>query len=203
VDDSIYKGDTIRKNLELIQSKDPSVKVTTAAVVVDKETQGAVDLFYKIIPSPRLFEWNLQHYHRGSVAADMDGVLCENCPSGTDLEEQRYRKWIKNAKPYLIPNFEIDAIITCRLERYREDTEDWLRRFGVRYRELVMWDLKSKEERRNYAEFKSEALLKVKPHYYWESSAKQAQKIWEMTKIPTLCTDEMMFYGLEPHIKSA
>ena len=44
--------------------------------------------------------------------------------------------------------YEINTIVTSRLEKYREPTEKWLKDHGVKYKQLIMLDLPSAEERR-------------------------------------------------------
>jgi len=196
VDDSIYSGKTMEKALELLYSYRPNIKITKAVLIVNENSKNLVDLYYKVIPHPRIFEWNLLHAKRGTIAIDLDGVVCENCPPGVDFNEDLYINWIKNAKPYLIPTFEIDFIVSCRLEKYRPSTEAWLCRHNVKYKELILWDIPSKDKREGrYAEYKIEQFLKIKPDMVWESNFSQAEKIWKATKIPTLCIDEMVLFS--------
>ena len=151
---------------------------------------------YKMEP-PRTYEWNIMHRKigsyagRGILAVDMDGVLCADPPPGADGDEDWYLEWLEQATPYLIPGFEIDYIITSRLEKYREATERWLREQGVQYGELIMWDVPDKNARTSFVQYKIDSLLKIKPDMYWESDWEKSQQIWEATRIPTLCIDEM------------
>lgn len=195
VDDSITSGKTIEESLQLLRSYE-NLNITKAALIATEESKALVDLYYKIIPHPRVFEWNLLHSKKGKLVSDLDGVICENCPPGVDLNEELYTKWIKNAKPYLIPAFEIDVILSNRLEKYRSETEEWLAKHGVRYKELILWDIQSKKERGGkHAQRKIEVLLKIKPDMFWESSFAEAKHIWEATKISTICIDEMILFS--------
>ena len=193
VDDSITSGKSMEESLNLLNHNLKNIIITKAALIATNESKSFVDLYYKVIPHPRAFEWNLLHASKGNLASDMDGVICENCPSGIDGNEELYVEWIKNAKPYLIPTFEIDVIVSNRLEKYRSDTEKWLAKYGVRYKELVLWDIQSKQERNGkHAQRKIEVILEYKPDFVWESSFHEAKQIYETTKIPTLCVDEML-----------
>lgn len=198
VDDSIDKGRAMAKAMTVIESIDKDFSVTKAALIVREKTKHKADLYYKVIEPPRSFEWNLMHRKiasyagSGMLATDLDGVLCANPPRGADEDEDWYLEWLGNANPYFIPGFEIDVILTCRLEQYREPTEHWLRRNGVQFKALQMWDVPNKDARRgSFARYKSDALLRIKPDMYWESDWEQAQTIWKETRIPTLCFDEM------------
>ena len=193
IDDSIFSGKSIEDNMRILNQSRKSIVITKAALMVTNESKSLVDLHYKIVPYPRLFEWNLLHASKGKLASDMDGVICEKCPPGVDCDEELYINWIGNAKPYLIPAFEIALIVSNRLEKYRADTEKWLTRHGVRYKELVLWNLQSKQERNGkYAQHKIDVILQYKPDMVWESSFHESKQIFRITKIPTLCVDEMM-----------
>ena len=198
VDDSADTGRAMSKAVDQIQSIGRNLEVTRASLIVHKETVPKVDLYHQVIEHPRVYEWNILHrkiasyWGYGLLAVDMDGVLCGECPPGVDDHEDLYLDWIKTAKPFLIPAFEIDAIVTNRLEKYRGETEQWLRTQNVKYKTLHMWDLPDKSKRNGgFARQKINQLLKLKPDMYWESSWWQAQEIWVETKIPTLCIDEM------------
>jgi hypothetical protein len=198
VDDSMDTGRSMAQAADAIRAVNSNIQISRACLIVRKEAKSSVELFHKVIKPPRTFEWNIlhrkiaSHFGHGCLAVDMDGVLCADCPPGTDADERAYLDWLPAAKPYLIPAFEIDVILTCRLEKYRQQTEEWLRKHDVRYKELHMWDLPSKDDRRGrFARHKVEKLLRIKPDMFWESNWDQSQKIWKETRIPTLCIDEM------------
>lgn len=195
-DDSVSSGATFAESLRRVKEARGEWEVTTGAVIVTPETKGLVDLHHVVIPKPRLFEWNMLHVKPGRLATDLDGVLCENCPPGVDEDEDAYAAWIRTARPYLVPAFEVDFIVSSRLARYRDATEEWLARHGVRYRELLMWGIESKRlARGGHARQKIEKLVRIKPDMFWESSVVQAEEIWKATKIPTLCVDEMRLFA--------
>lgn len=195
VDDSIDSGQSMAEALEMVLSAAPGSIVTKAALIVTPESIGQVDCYHKIISHPRLFEWNLIHGKRGVLVSDLDGVLSENCPPGYDRDEGLYTKWLEEAKPYIIPHFCIDVILSCRLEKYRPQTEAWLKRHQVRYNKLILWDLECKSQRQGQnAQFKIKHILRIKPDLIWESSYHEAREIWEKTRVPTLCFDEMCFF---------
>lgn len=198
IDDSVDKGRAMSDALDLILSMNDDIAVTKAALIVRQEVESMVDLFHKVIAPPRLYEWSILHrkiasyWEHGILASDMDGVLCEDCPADVDHDEVLYLDWIRSAKPYFIPIFEIDAIVTSRLEKYRPETEEWLRLHKVKYKTLHMWNISSKKERNGkFARYKIEELTRIKPDMFWESSWPQSQSIWDETRIPTLCIDEM------------
>jgi orotate phosphoribosyltransferase len=198
VDDSMDTGRAMSRAMDVIRPVSRDFSVTKGALIVRQEARSMVDLHHKVVAPPRVFEWNILHrkiasyWGHGRLAVDMDGVLCADCPPGVDDDEELYVNWLRNARPYLIPAFEIDAIVTSRLEKYRAQTERWLAEHNVRYRTLYMWDVPTKSERQGrFARHKIDVLLRMKPDMYWESTWAQSQKIWQETKIPTLCIDEM------------
>lgn len=199
VDDSMDSGRAMSRAEEQLRALPGNIRVSKACLIVRSDKKHDVDLYYKLLEPPRVFEWNILHrkiasyFGHGVLAVDMDGVLCADCPPGIDEDEPRYLEWLEAARPYLIPAFEIDAIITCRLEKYRPQTVEWLEKHEVRYKELCMWGVESKADRQGkFAHHKINELLRIKPDMYWESTAIQSEKIWNETRIPTLCIDEMV-----------
>jgi len=95
----------------------------------------------------------------------------------------------------------VQAVVTSRIEKYREATEEWLKRHGVRYNALVMHPAKTPEQRRqmgDHAERKARVYAKgfksKETMLFIESDEKQAKKIAELTKKPVLCTDLMKMF---------
>ena len=202
VDDSVTSGKTMQESIDVMRQTGAEFDITTAALITSDKSNPLVDLHYKYLKHPRIFEWNLLHnknasfFNHESIALDMDGVICENCPPNTDANENAYKQWIRTAKPYLIPSFEIDAIVSCRLERYRADTEKWLSDHNVRYKELILWNIESKKQRKGlFAKHKIDAILRINPAIFWESHLGQAEVIWEYTRTPVLCIDNWILFN--------
>ncbi len=193
VDDSIATGAQMRAAAARLKERFLDSRVTTGALLPNEESVRKVDAHYRVIRHPRVFEWDLVHTHKvASIAFDLDGVLCEDVPGEAEGDEARYCAWIGGCRPFLLPRYEIDYIVTNRLERYRTVTEEWLARHGVRYRHLLMWDLPDKSQRNGrFAVNKIAQVLRLRPKLFVESSFWQARKIWAATGVPTLCTDTM------------
>ncbi|MBW2296680.1 MAG: hypothetical protein JRF32_03620 [Deltaproteobacteria bacterium] len=202
VDDSINSGKSMRESIDFMRQAEFDFDITTAALITSDETNPLVDIYYKYIKHPRIFEWNMLHrktasyFEHEKIALDMDGVLCENCPPHTDSDENAYTQWIRSAKPYLIPSFEIDAIVSCRLEKYRADTVKWLSNHNVRYKKLILWNIESKKQRKGlFAKHKIDAILRINPAIFWESNLNQAENIWKATKTPVFCIDNWIMFN--------
>ena len=194
VDDSFKTGTSMQQAKETLLKtiNDPKISVTTAAVIVSPGREQYVDLFYTKISPPRIFEWNLLHDNKGVVAVDMDGVLCKDPPPLLEEDEAMYRDWISTVEPYLIPHFTIDVIVSNRLEKYRAETEAWLKKQRVNYKELRMWNLEEAKMRRegSKARYKIQNILEIKPFMFWESSRKEAEEIVSATRVPVWCVED-------------
>lgn len=203
VDETFRTGESMERASEIVSRLAPDAKITRAALIfvgsrtAERQTEGLVDTYFRSVLPPYFFEWELMDEKPTDVIGmDLDGVICEECPSGSDDDELKYLNWLRNARSYLVPHYEVDFIVSNRLERYRTETEEWLRKQGIRYRELRLWDLESKNERNGrWTENKIEVLMAAKPDLFLESDDSQAMAIWSATKIPTICTDKMILYS--------
>ncbi len=196
VDDSATTAAAVLRARDEVSRRFPEAEVCTAVVFAAPNTVDKVDYYQESVPQPRFFEWNLMHSKQGLLASDMDGVLCENCPPGVSDDEEAYVAWMKSAKPHLIPGFKVDFIVTNRFERHRDITETWLKEHGVDYGELLMSPLTKKPATNGHQiEHKVQRLCEIKPDIFWESSEWEAENVWRQTRVPTLCVDEMVFYG--------
>jgi hypoxanthine phosphoribosyltransferase len=188
---------TLYRCYRQLKQRFPELQITKGVLIVGtKNAERIVDLHYKKLTKGAFFEWNLAHctYKDRRLGVDMDGVLCDEPPPEVDMDEQRYVAWIKNARPNIIPTYTIEAIVTNRLEKYRQITEEWLRRNKVKYKNLEMLDLPDKSLRtpENMLKQKIDAIKKFQLSWFWESSLSQAEAIWKACKIPVLCTDKMV-----------
>ncbi len=189
IDDTLSSGYTMQKTKEEI--KRLNYQVTTAVLIAENSMGEKADHIYKFIPKPFQCEWDLAHGKgRDSyiVASDLDGVICYDCPEEIYDLSKEYEKWLVNAQLQFLPSYEIDAIVTCRLEKYRAITENWLAEHRVKYHKLYMWDTTEGERgyTDNFARHKVELLLKIKPDIFYESSQEEAVLINDLTKIPVL-----------------
>ena len=200
VDDSINQGTALiktKKELNKINTKDLDIKYL--AIFATKESCNKVDYYFEIVSQPRIFQWNyLNHSIAKSACYDFDGVLCVDPTDEQNDDGERYLDFILNAKPLYIPAYEINSIVTSRLEKYRKPTEEWLKRNGVKYKNLYMLNLNTAEERRRlkvHAKFKSKIYKnKVDCSIFIESDYKQAKEIAKLSGKPVICTGDDMYY---------
>lgn len=198
VDDTIYSGFAMRSARNAIANR----KAYYAAVFARPSKASEADFCAEILPSPHLLEWNLWSSgmtcgaaanpgFRGGLATDLDGVLCEDfLRDGDDTPEgdERYRRDLIHARPLVTAGlYPIPLIVTYRLERFRAETEDWLRRNRILYDKLVMHQAERFRDR-DFATptLKIDAYAASSCSLFVESDSAQALAIRQATGRPVL-----------------
>lgn len=182
VDDCLGSGKSMTRALESIRAQDATLEIVTLAVFVVPRKAKLVDIGLEHCPLPQVFEWNIFHtWIVENSCYDMDGVLCVDPSPQEDDDGEKYLHFIQNAQPLIVPTGRIRKIVTARLEKYRNPTEEWLARHGVDYGELIMLDLPTAAERRrvgNPARYKAE-VYKSDPgaELFVESHTWEAERI--------------------------
>lgn len=192
VEDSYVTGVKLHENFvqlpKEVQEKSDIIAIYSAV------KSPNLDFYLEFLPYPRIFEWNIFHHIIASSSAfDMDGVLCEDPTSDQNDDGENYRNFIINARPKYIPTVPIKSIVTSRLEKYRELTEQWLKIHKVEYEVLIMLNLTNAEERQrhgSHGSFKAKEYKKIKYDLFYESEYTQAVEINMLTKKPVYCVDE-------------
>lgn len=194
VDDSLLSG----KSMIAACKKLASYTLDTAAVYTVPEKVKFTTFTRRVLPLPRIFQWNwAHHYWLQHACVDIDGVLCEDPTPSEDDDGEKYVEFILNATPKYLPTVEIGALVTNRLEAYRRPTERWLARHGVSYKQLIMHPAKTKKERMamgDHSLHKSRAYSDRTFRLFVESSKRQAFEINQISGKPVLCTDTMRMY---------
>lgn len=198
IDDSVYTGESMRQALQRIPPACPA-EFTRLAVYATSRQPPDVDIHLQRLPLPRVFQWNIFHHSvLDAAAVDIDGVLCRDPTPDENDDGPAYDRFLRSAEPLILPSYPIHSLVTNRLERYRQQTEAWLARHSVRYRQLIMLDLPSKAERqrlRIHARHKAEFYRGTNLSLFIESSASQARDIGQMTGRPVFCTANNELYG--------
>lgn len=196
LDDSLHSGRTladVRRDLAGIRG------VLFGAVYVLPEREGTVDVHCRVVPRPRVFEWNLFHCAKTEqVCVDLDGVLCADW---TDREEDsgpglaRYLEHLRGAPVLRRPSYPVHAVVTSRLEKYRPETEAWLERHGIRCGRLAMSPhptAAARRSARDHAHRKAEVYSQsTEALLFVESDPGQAREIRRRSGKPVLCTESM------------
>ena len=207
VDDSVRTGKAINKAKNKIKDADLLYQYIYLAPIATTESKKFVDIYFEIIDDDRLFEWNIFHHEvLESACLDIDGVLNVDPSINTDDDGPNYIHFLQNTKPLFTPTVPIDTLISCRLEKYRSYTEQWLKRHGVRYNHLVMLNLPSKAERllwNNHGLYKAQYYQEHSNLcLFIESSARQAQVIANHTLKPVICVETNTLVQPDAHMTS-
>ena len=197
VEDSTLSGRSLMEAKKTLRQAGCSMKCIFLAVYAVGEARHNADIYFRIIPRPRAFEWNFMHYPEflKRACVDIDGVLCMDPSPEENDDGEKYREFIRNARVKFVPTAEIGWIVTSRLEKYREDTEYWLEKHGIRYGRLCMLGLESAEERRRlgiHAEFKAEVYKNAgDAACFIESDKRQAAEINRITGKDVICVEDL------------
>ncbi len=192
VDDSIATGNSMRAAVARVREV-YSGSVVTMVAFAQQHNVADVDVHLEIVEMPRVFEWNIMHHHFITQACvDIDGVLCVDPNVAENDDGPRYREFLLTAKPLFIPSVQVAHLVTSRLEKYRPETEAWLKRHGVSYGKLHMLDLPSAAERRRlnvHHTFKAR-IYQEQLHaiLFVESEERQAREIMRLSNKPVYCT---------------
>lgn len=193
VDDSVNSGIQMKQVRLRIESAGLPHRINYAAVYVSPQGHRYVDYWYEVVDLPRVFEWNVMHHGiLANSCVDIDGVLCRDPTERENDDGEKYQRFLTNVKPLIIPTKTIGWLVTCRLEKYRELTEEWLKKHRIRYKQLIMMDLPDKKTRLalgNHVKFKAEVYKPIKALLFIESSKEQAYEIVRLTGKPVLCTE--------------
>lgn len=197
VDDSISSGNSLKETLNRLPEFLLS-KITTLAIYSDKKKRTDVDITFECIPHPRVFEWNIFHRNPSErICFDIDGVLCIDPDDEENDDGEKYINFILNAQPLFLPTTKVYALVTSRLEKYREQTDIWLKKHGVTYDNLIMLDLPSAEERKRlnaHGDHKSIYYSSSDAVLFIESESGQAEHIMRTSGKPVYCTADNIMY---------
>lgn len=155
VDDTVYGGGEMQRAQNAIKRTD--LQCVFAAVYCRKPE--AVDIFSVYAPGSVVLEWNIFNSAslagntvmsecKGGFASDFDGVICEEPPVNDVRDFARFEWWLANARPQYIPRkHEIPLVISFRIEPWRQVTKQWMHRWGVRAKQLVLHPAKTIRDR--------------------------------------------------------
>lgn len=197
VDDTVMTGNSLKAIEPLIKSK--VGKAVYAAIYVNPKALKKPDIWAVDLPWPHILEWNVFNSILSPASAmDFDGILCHDCEPWMDDDGPNYLTFIRHAKPLYVPRrCPVPLIVTARVEKYRHETEAWLRRHGIQWHRLIMHPATSTREREKHdiAEYKAKhysAWAKTSswcpgPVLFFESEDRQAAKISLRTGLTTVC----------------
>lgn len=195
VDDSLASGASLSRCIERIAGSPFRGRMTTCAVIVDPGMSHRVDLHFRQMPQPRIFEWNAFHHpYLEEACVDLDGVLCVDPTPRENDDGVRYCRFMSSTRPLFNPTRRIGHIVSARLEKYRDHTENWLRANAIEYGRLHLLDLPSKAERQRlgaHHAHKAGIYRDSRAILFYESDASQAPEIARLSGKPVLCITTM------------
>lgn len=196
VDDSINSGRAMEEVRERFKGYS---NIIFMAIYATKESVSKVDIYFSILDNPRMFEWNFMHHiYLEHACMDIDGVLCVDPTDEENDDGEKYKEFLLNAMPKYIPTRTVGWLVTSRLEKYRNETEIWLKKWGISYKHLIMLNLKSAEKRKElncHASFKADFFRKEpKAYLFIESEKAQAEVIAKISGKDVVCVDTMNMY---------
>ena len=175
-------------------------KVSYAAVYVTPNNEEKLDYAFEVCPLPRVFQWNIFNHTVNSQACfDIDGVVCRDPMSEENDDGEKYREFIRTVRHRIGTIHHISRFVSSRLEKYRKETEEWLRRSRYEYDELILLDLPNKEERVRlgcHGTFKADAYAKTQDTLFYESELRQAIEIAQATGKDVFCTENMSLISI-------
>lgn len=199
VEDSVASGAAMLEVKENLKHLEKQFEIKYCAVYMVPGKEKLVDYYFENVPLPRYFQWNiLNHTTLEKACFDIDGVLCPDPTPEQNDDGEKYRHFLLNAPPLFIPGSKIGTIVTSRLEKYRPETEAWLKANNIKYNDLVMLDLPdmaARQKANNHGGHKAKAYMSKPYVLFVESEMAQALEINRLSKKPVLCTAnfEMIF----------
>ena len=208
VDDTVFNGGSKKIAKEKLRPFMDEYEFVFLVVYLEGFAKGSIDIYLEDVSmytnnfrEAVLYEWNIFHHNEDTMLHciyDIDGVLCVNPPD--ERNEKEYIDYIKDAKPLFIPTTTIGALCTYRLSKNQELTKEWLKKAGVSYRYLIMFNANSWDERNKSGispeEMKSQFYMSQSwARLFVESDDHQAQCIFKNTGKPVYCVESNKLYS--------
>lgn len=193
LDDSISSGKAMREARKKVSKAGLQAEIIFVAVYGIESSHPDADFVLEKVTLPRIFQWNFMHHIMLEQACvDIDGVLCLDPSKQENDDGKAYRRFLSEAMPLHTTSRKIGWLVTSRLEKYRNLTEDWLKKQGIEYGELIMLDLPSADERRRqgaHGSFKAKFYRNAESTLFVESEERQAEVIARLSGKPVLCVE--------------
>lgn len=139
VDDSVSRGDAMRKVRERLARAGVTAKVTLAAIYVVPDGTDEVDIAFELVPLPRIFEWNaLHHVYLDRACVSFEGVLCRLPSDAERASEARFSRFLDDAVPLLRPTSRLACVIADLPEYFRAHIAAWLARHDIAHQRLEL-----------------------------------------------------------------
>lgn len=192
VDDSCNKGRAMARAVAIVRGKAERITRLCVYGPYQVDPKDVIDIAFEDCHGPRVFGWNMwKHIRLSRWGFDFDGVFCRDPLKVENDDGPAYARFLCDAEPVFLPRRPIGHVVTCRLEKYRAATEDWLRRHGVQFQGLHMMPFATKAERMaagNRGGWKAGIIRKLGVEMFIESCPKQAGIIAREAGVSVWCT---------------
>lgn len=201
VDDTVFTGRAMLEAKQKLAAARKDCAFIFAAPYIGQESASLVDIYYQVLPVPRLFEWGIFHHPvLENSCMDIDGILCRDPELKENDDGPAYRKFISTVPVKIRPSVRVKWLVTSRLEKYRDLTRTWLDANRIPYDNLLMLDLPDQATRirlGSHAPFKAKMYAKTGAVMFFESSHAEALQIARLSGRSVICTDTggMVFPG--------
>jgi uncharacterized HAD superfamily protein len=185
-----------------------------ASVYARPEMAHVVDHYVHAAHSPHLFEWNIMNtlmmaplretgirdpFLGDGLVLDFDGIISVDPEWGDDRSDNL--DWLLNLKPgkYLPRRCAVAMIATNRLEKWRDATAEWCKKWGIAYEKMVMSPYDTAEERdaafpQSAIDVKGVAYKESACNLFVESDPFQAELIHQFSGKPVLCPQSRQLF---------
>lgn len=185
VDDSIASGRNMEKAKQMAENSIlDHIEKVYAAVYATDPTKNKVDYYVEVVPHPRVWEWDItQNLYVQQGCSDIDGILCRDPLKEDKVSEEALSSFYSTVNPLIRPSF-VDTLVTGRLEKFREETENWLKKNHIKYNRLFMNQVRGRN-----GEFKARVYENLNNTLFIESSPREAKIISKTGKqviVPSL-----------------
>ncbi|MCT4578123.1 phosphoribosyltransferase [Donghicola sp.] len=202
IDDTVGSGRAFKKARVALEGVSGNIVFCSVYSQVAKHPD--VDVVLETNSLSPVCQWNMMHHAvLQNACVDIDGVLCCNPEAHEDDDGKAYRKFLQTAEKLHATSGEIAWLVTSRHEKYRAETEAWMRDNGVRYGKLIM--TQTDEEKANSPAFKARIYVETGADLFIESEAYDAAEIQKISQRPVLCvaTQSMIHDGSPIRMRSA
>jgi len=185
LDDTVFGGGTLQK-IKTSLGND----YYYGALYVRPDLIEKVDIFGKELEKPHLLEWHFfNSTHTENTLFDLDGVFSPNVPMSCCADNDKYEEYISNVEPFYhrLPKVhKLKAIVTGRLDKFRKTTEEWLKKYDIKYEDLIMFPTEKEKQRdANHVQevgiYKADVYKKSNAQFFMESEKSEGAIIKELS----------------------
>ena len=134
VDDSINTGKSINYVKDLL--KDTNFNITFCAVYATEKATQLVDIFFEVVPKPRIFQWNyLNNSILLSSAVLFEGVICKNLKKNNSMIN--LEKNLEKVKANIFFNAKLKIIFTGYSINTAPLITKWLNNNNIYYEKII------------------------------------------------------------------